>query len=104
MNPGMLKYKVVVKRPTTVTDEFGAKSTTYAIAHTLWGAVRWVSGNKTIDNYEMFANESIQVTLYSRDISYTDVLTIDGKNYKINAIVPDNSGLYKIINAEKINE
>lgn len=102
---GNLRNKIKVMSFTVTRDEYGAEVETYTELAALRAEVKFVSGNKVIDNKEIFAAQSVQfITHYRSTVTEAMRIDYDGKKYRILSLeeIGYKEGLK--INTELINE
>lgn len=102
---GDLRHVIQVIGKTITKDEYGAETTTWTNKIRLRAGRKFIGGDKTIDNKEVFNSQRIVfTTLYRSIITENDRIEFNGKKYLINSIteIGFKEGLQ--IDTELINE
>lgn len=104
LNIGSMRNKIDVQELTIIKDEYGSAVESYYTKFTLRAQVKYISGNKAVDNDEIFTSQIVQFQTHFREIENTMRIIFKGRKYKINFI--DEIGFKEgmIINCELINE
>jgi len=102
---GDLRHVIQVIGKTITKDEYGAETTVWANKIRLRAGRKYVGGDKTIDNKEVFNSQRIVfTTLYRNTITENDRIEFNGKKYSINSIVEIGFKEGLQIDTELINE
>lgn len=105
MIAGRLNEIIEIWRPTTTTNEFGEKEKTNSLIVTTRANVQNLNGSKLIENNEIVVVYNKVFTIrYYHNLTETDIIKWQGKNYKINTIEKRREYNDILINAEVINE
>ena len=84
---GELRHVIQVLGKTITKDEYGAETTVWANKIRLRAGRKFIGGDKTIDNKEVFNSQRIVfTTLYRKTINENDRIEFNGKKYAINSI------------------
>ena len=86
LQPGMLRDNIIVQRKTIIKDNYGSEQEIFTDYLYLKANADFKSGNKGINNEEIFSSKVIIFTTYFRDIIETDLILYDGNEYKITFI------------------
>ena len=97
------RYMINVERLNVVKDSYGSITSNYVLYLTLKASIKYLSGNKVIDNQEIFNTNTLQISTYYRDINESDRILYNNKYYKILSIqeIGYKEGL--LLTVEKIN-
>jgi len=102
---GELRHSIKILERTTAKGEFNEDVETYNLLTTLRAAVKFISGNKALNNDEIFSSQTLQFTTHYR-AAVTEIMRIEFKSklYRIISIaeIGFKEGLQ--INTELINE
>jgi SPP1 family predicted phage head-tail adaptor len=105
MIPGELRYKITIQSLVVTKDAFGAAVETYSDLVTLRANVKLLSGNKDVENDEIFSPQTRQfITYFRSEITETCRVVYSGKSYRILSISEIGFKDSLQINAELINE
>lgn len=84
---GNLKYSIQVISKAVTKDEFGAETVTWNNSFKLRADRKFVSGDKTIDNKEVFNSEKLLfITHYRKGVTTEDRIVFNDKKYYIKSI------------------
>ena len=84
---GNLRYSIQVITKSITKDEYGAEKIVWSNKIKLRADRRFITGDKTIDNKEVFNSQRLVfTTLYRSNIIESDRIVFDGKTYSINSI------------------
>jgi head-tail adaptor len=88
MDAGQLKYRITLRQPTVVGNDFGTKQdTTYVDYVTIYAKLVDVGGNKTVLNYELFTSHICQFEVrYRTDFDETYQIRFNNRLYQILSI------------------
>lgn len=103
--PGDFRYKITIQSRVLSRDSFGSAVETFSDLHYLRASIKMLSGNKGIENAEIFSPQTIQFITYFRSgIDETCRILYNAKKYRIVSIaeIQFREGLQ--INGELINE
>ena len=102
---GEMRYNIVVKRLTITRDaDNGSPIQTWADQYKLKAKIPRGSGNKTVENEEIFNTSTLRFITHYRDILEKDRIYYDEDWYKIMLINPINYKEGLEIVGEKIND
>ena len=104
IQPGELRHSITVKALSSVRDAFGADSDEYVDYLFLRAAVKFNSGNRGINNEEIFNSSTIQFITYYRTITTDMIIEWRSKRYRILSIADIGYREGLTINKELINE
>jgi SPP1 family predicted phage head-tail adaptor len=101
---GEMRNDIIVQRKTTIKDNYGAEADIFTDTLYLKAAVKYNSGNRGLNNEEVFNSRNITFTTYYRSITESMRILFNDKKYKITfiSVIGYNEGLS--INTELINE
>jgi head-tail adaptor len=85
MKAGLLRHKITLQKPTLTGNAYGTnQDITFTDFKTLPAYVTYIGGNKNINNYEMFASQSVQFQIrYRKDFDETHRIVFNQKFYSI---------------------
>ena len=87
IQPGELRENIIVSTITTIKDNYGATEDIYTDRLYLKAKVKYVSGNKIINNNEIFNSEYIYFTTHFRNINKSDRIDWQDNTYEINFLL-----------------
>ena len=83
---GEMRYDIIIQKKIIVKDNYGAQATTFTDYLYLKAAVKYNSGNKVMENNELFNTKNIRFITYYRDIKEDMRIEFNEKRYKILSI------------------
>lgn len=102
---GDLRHSISVLGKTIIKNEYGAETVNWVTKTTLRAGRKYIGGDKTVDNKEVFSSQRILfTTLYRSIITENDIILFQNKRYLIKSIaeIGFREGLQ--IDTELINE
>lgn len=105
MQAGKLKEIITVRKPIIVKDEYGSTQTEWVEVFTTRANVIHQSGNKQVENYEVFHTYTkiFEIRLF-HFVDEKMRISYNGKNYNILSIEPNKELQKIIIITELLNE
>lgn len=104
MNVGLMRNKVKILRKSVVKDEYGAEMETYTQLCEPYAYIKYMNGNKRLSANEIFYNQTLNITIYYKELYTSDLVEFKGSRYRIVDIVPSTDLLFISIVCERINE
>lgn len=87
MRAGAYNKRVSILRKTIKIDKFGAHEQSFDVLTTTWANVNYISGNRTVENQEIFFTQQVVFTLRSYvDVELEDRISYNSKSYRILSI------------------
>jgi head-tail adaptor len=85
MDSGLLKHKITLQKPTITSNDFGTvQDIAYTDYKTVSARMIDIGGNKTIQNFELFASKLLQFEIrYRTDFDETYRIKHSGRYYSI---------------------
>ena len=89
---GQLDRKIVIQTFTSSTDAFGQKNKSFSTLASVWAKVIEKSGTEGEESDQIVAVKEVHFLIrYRSDINEQMRIVFDGKTYKIEAIINDDS-------------
>lgn len=104
LNFGNMRYVIEVQESITSKDQYGSQVEVFSTIYTLRAQIKYVSGNKGLNNEEIFTSQVVQFFTHYRDINEKMIILFNDKKYKINFIEELGFKEGLSINCELINE
>ena len=101
---GELRYSMQILNKVSTKDEYGAETSYWNHLTTLRCNRKFIGGDKTMDNKEIFNSQRVVFTTLYRKLNESNRILFEGKKYTISSIaeIGYKEGLQ--IQAELINE
>lgn len=105
MRAGLLTETITVKTPTVTTNSVGEQTTTYTVKATIRARNVINRQQRTNDNGDIYlpATHTLEVRIY-QNIGDTDIVTWNGKTYRILGIEVDKPLQCKRLEIAEVNE
>lgn len=100
---GDLRYPITITQQTSTKNEYGEMVQSYSAVTSCRAGVKYQSGQKILDNKEIFSTQFLIFSMYYRDVDETMRINFDGQTYKITFLEKNKPGNELRIFAEKIN-
>jgi head-tail adaptor len=100
---GDLRYPIVITKQTVTKNEYNEDVMSFSAVTTCKAGVKYQSGQKTLDNKEIFTTQFLIFSMYYRPVDETMRVLFDGQTYKITFLEKNKFGNELRIFAEKIN-
>lgn len=108
MKSGRMKDRVVLLRPTVTTDAYGAETTSYTAAKTIWAEVQYKDASTSQEVGEFFMDQRIDVLIRDQheigEKWRIRQLTGLGNLFYVRNIVPDRLRQMNRLICERVNE
>lgn len=105
MKAGILKEKIEIWEPVTITTSYGDSQTEYQYLREVRANVRYDAGSRTTENDEIFYSVyRTFIVRYYTDVVETMRIKFQGKFYRILSIEPNKYYNDKVIHTELVNE
>jgi len=90
IKPADMRFRVTIQEKQRVQDSNGILTDTWVdIATDVRASVRSISGRELIAVSQNVAQYDSMIIIYKRDINESMRIVFDGRNYDIEAIIPD---------------
>jgi head-tail adaptor len=100
---GDLRYPIIITKLTSTKNEYNEDVQSYNTHISCKAGVKYQSGQKTLDNKEIFTKQFLIFSMYYRAVDETMRILFDGNNYKITFLEKNKFANELRIFAEKIN-
>ena len=107
MRSGAYTTPIEISRKTVVTTDYGTDKLTWITVWKTKAGVKYISGNRTEENREIFFTEQVKFTVRQYiDVQLEDRVVCKGKQYRILSIQDEDDTTHndKIIVTELVNE
>lgn len=105
VSAGVLNHPIEILKVTVSRNEYGEQVDSYDTLIKTRAKILNLSANRQSINNETFYDDVKQITVrYYVKVDEFDHICIDGKEYEINALIPDKENNQKIINISLINK
>jgi len=104
MNVGLMRDKIKILRKTVKKDEYGSEVETYTKLYEPYAYIKYLNGNKRISASEVFYNQTLNITIYYKNLNTTDMVEFNGSKYRIIDIIPSTDLIFISMVCERIND